>query len=127
MAHFAQLDQTNKVISVHVVHDSVAIDEVTGVEFLTQIVGGNGWFKQTYLDGSPRKNYAGVGDSYDGTKDAFIPPKPYTSWALNEDSCQWEAPIAYPEDGKHYTWNESNQEWAEVASSTGGTSIGVVA
>jgi hypothetical protein len=114
MAHFAQLDQTNKVISVHVVHDSVAIDEVTGVEFLTQIVGGNGWFKQTYLDGSSRKNYAGVGDSYDGTKDAFIPHKPHPSWKLNEDSCQWEAPVAYPEDGKHYAWDEPNKDWVEA-------------
>ena len=114
MAYFAQLDRTNKVIGVHVVNDDVAVNELTGVEFLTQLLGGNGWFKQTYIDGKHRKNYAGIDYSYDRTKDAFIAMQPYPSWVLNEDSCQWEAPIAYPNDGKHYTWDEPNKEWVEV-------------
>ena len=114
MAYFAQLDRTNKVIGVHVVNDDVAVNESVGVEFLTQLLGGNGWFKQTYIDGSYRKNYAGIDYSYDGTKDAFIAPKPYPSWMLNEDTCQWESPVAYPDDGKHYAWDEPNKEWDEI-------------
>ena len=63
-------------------------------------------------DGTPfRKNYAGIGYTYDYARDAFIPPKPYTSWTLNENSCLWEAPVAYPDDGQQYTWNEENQQW----------------
>ena len=64
------------------------------------------------LGGTPlRKNYAGVGFTYDVDKDAFIPPKPFNSWTLNEDTCLWEAPVAYPTDGQIYTWNETNQTW----------------
>jgi len=72
-------------------------------------------------DGQPdggvalRKNYAGIGFSYDAQRDAFIPPKPYASWILNEDTCQWEAPAPYPNDGSFYTWNETNQTWDAVA------------
>jgi hypothetical protein len=62
-----------------------------------------------------RKNFAGIGYVYDRTRDAFIPPKAYPSWILNEDSCQWDSPVAYPEDEKHYTWDESNKEWVEAA------------
>jgi hypothetical protein len=61
-----------------------------------------------------RKNYAGIGFTYDRAKDAFIPPKPFASWTLNETSCLWEAPVAYPTDGKHYTWDESTKAWVEV-------------
>lgn len=65
--------------------------------------------------GTPlRKNYAGIGYSYDATRDAFIPPKPYASWALNEDTCLWDAPVAMPTDGGLYTWNESTQAWDVV-------------
>jgi hypothetical protein len=60
---------------------------------------------------SLRKNYAGIGYTYDETRDAFIPPKPYNSWILNEQTCNWEAPIAYPTDGKRYSWNENTQNW----------------
>lgn len=64
------------------------------------------------LDGTPlRKNYAGIGYTYDKVRDAFIPPKPYTSWVLNEDTCQWNAPVAYPTDGKDYIWNEETLNW----------------
>ena len=63
-------------------------------------------------DGTPfRKNYAGIGYTYDYARDAFIPPKPYVSWTLNENSCLWEAPVAMPDDGQQYTWNEENQQW----------------
>lgn len=65
--------------------------------------------------GTPlRKNYAGVGFTYDSVRDAFIPPKPYASWTLNEDTCLWDSPIAYPDDGKFYTWEEDAQQWNEV-------------
>lgn len=65
--------------------------------------------------GTPlRKNYAGIGYSYDATRDAFIPPKPYASWLLNEDTCLWDAPVAMPTDGGRYTWNESTQTWDAV-------------
>ncbi len=63
---------------------------------------------------SLRKNYAGVGFTYDSTRDAFIPSKPYASWTVNEDTCLWDCPVAYPSDGKNYTWNEDTQQWNEV-------------
>lgn len=72
-------------------------------------------------DGEPdggvalRKNYAGIGFTYDNTRDAFIPPQPYASWTLNEDSCLWECPVAYPTDGQMYEWNEDAQSWDVVA------------
>ena len=63
-------------------------------------------------DGTPlRKNYAGIGYTYDSAKDAFIPPRPYASWTLNDDTCLWEAPVAYPDDGQRYTWDESSTSW----------------
>jgi len=63
-------------------------------------------------DGTPlRKNYAGIGYTYDSAKDAFIPPQPYASWTLNDDTCLWEAPVAYPDDGQRYTWDESSTSW----------------
>lgn len=62
--------------------------------------------------GTPlRKNFAGIGFTYDAQRDAFIPPKPFNSWVLNEDSCQWEAPVAYPDDGQRYTWDEATTSW----------------
>ena len=67
------------------------------------------------LGGTPlRKNYAGIGYTYDKTKDAFIPPKPFPSWTLDEDTCLWNCPVAYPTDDKMYNWNESTQTWDEV-------------
>jgi hypothetical protein len=67
------------------------------------------------LGGTPlRKNYAGIGYTYDSQRDAFIPPKPFASWALNDDTCLWGAPVAYPDDGKQYTWDETTQQWIEV-------------
>ena len=61
-----------------------------------------------------RKNYAGIGFTYDAAKDAFIPPKPFNSWLLDEDTCMWNAPVAYPDDGKRYTWDEDTTNWVAV-------------
>jgi len=117
MAHFARLDEINKVIGVHVLVNAVITDgagneqEQVGVDFLTNHQGGVGWYKQTSYNGNFRKNYAGIGYTYDSTRDAFIPPQPYNSWTLNEDTCQWESPVTYPDDGKRYTWDEATTNW----------------
>jgi hypothetical protein len=118
MAHFAQLNEDNIVTQVIVVHNNELLDE-NGVEqeskghqFCTNLLGGN-WVQTSY-NATFRKNYAGIGFAYDSGRNAFIPPKPYPSWVLNEDSCQWEAPVAYPTDGKTYTWDEENTAWLEV-------------
>ena len=118
MAHFAKLDENNIVLAVHVVNnDVITIDgvesEQAGIDFLSNLHGHALW-KQTSYNGSFRKHYAGQGDSYDSTRDAFISPKPYPSWVLNETTCQWEAPIARPSDGKYYSWNESTTSWIEI-------------
>ena len=73
-----------------------------------------GTWLETKIDGSIRKNYAGIGFSYDATRDAFISPKPYPSWTLNETTCLWECPVAYPDDGNVYEWNETDQQWNEI-------------
>ena len=73
-----------------------------------------GKWMQTYKDRSQRKNYAGVGYTYDETKDAFIPPQPYPSWTLSEDDCYWEPPVAVPKDKKKYQWNEDTTSWTEI-------------
>jgi len=82
--------------------------------FETFVDDSAGQWLETKIDGSIRKNYAGIGFSYDATKDSFIPPKPYSSWTLDEDTCQWEAPVAYPDDGNMYEWNETDQQWDEI-------------
>ena len=73
-----------------------------------------GQWIETKEDGSIRKNYAGIGYTYDETRDAFIAPKQYPSWTLNEDTCKWECPVAYPDDGNMYIWNETDQQWDKV-------------
>ena len=83
--------------------------------FDTFVDDSAGTWIETKMDGSIRKNYAGIGFSYDSTRDAFIPPKPYSSWTLDEDTCLWEAPVAYPSDDKMYKWNETDQQWDEVS------------
>ena len=123
MAHFARLNEINKVISVEVVVNEVITDsdgneqEQVGVDFLTQL-NGVGWYKQTSYNGTFRKNFAGTNYNYDTTRDAFIPPQPYSSWTLNEDTCQWEAPVAYPDDDKMYNWDESTTNWIEITGET---------
>ena len=117
MAHFAQLDQNNVVIQVIVVNNEDLLDdndveqESLGVTFLQGLLGSDTTWKQTSYNGNMRKNYAGVGYTYDSTRDAFIPPQPYASWTLNETTCLWEAPVAYPTDGEEYFWNEATLSW----------------
>ena len=121
MAHFAKLDENNLVLEVIVVADSDAPTEAKGQTFLQNLYKNTITYKQTSyntfagehkLGGTPlRKNYAGIGYTYDSTKDAFIPPKPFDSWILDEDTCLWEAPVTYPTDGKLYDWNEDNKKW----------------
>lgn len=120
MAHFAKLDDHNIVIDVNVVNNSDCDDlpfpqsELVGVAFLTQWSGGYTNWKQTSYNANFRKNYAGIGYIYDATLDAFIPPKPYPSWLLNTQTCLWQAPVAYPTDGKKYYWDETSQSWVEI-------------
>lgn len=119
MAHFAQLNESNIVTQVIVVHNNdcqmngVEVEEV-GVLFCKSLLGANTQWKQTSYNGNMRKNYAGIGYTYDAGRDAFIPPQPYPSWVLNEATCNWSAPVAYPNDGKQYRWEESTVSWVEV-------------
>jgi len=111
MASFAKLDGDNKVISVHSVHDNECPTEADGINFLKKIHQTGDVWKQTFHDGT-RKNYAGLGYTYDETRDAFIPLKPFPSWLLNEDTCQWEAPTPRPnEPGIAYHWDEDSLSW----------------
>ena len=114
MAHFAKLGTGNIVERVEVVSNNVATTEQEGVDFLNNLYGTRDVWKQTSYNGNIRKNFAGIGHKYDEDRDAFIPPKLFNSWTLNEDTCQWEAPVAYPEDGERYIWNEENQTWDSV-------------
>ena len=108
MAHFAEINENNIVLRVLVTNNDFPNE---GYNWLIENLGGT-WIKTSY-NANIRKNFAGIGYTYDEGRDAFIPPKPYQSWLLNEDTCQWEAPTAYPTDGKLYTWDEDSQEWIE--------------
>jgi hypothetical protein len=118
MAHFAELGENNVVLRVIVVDnkdtkDSNGVEvEAIGAEFCRNLLGGT--WKQTSFNSSFRKNYAGVGYTYDSGRDAFIPPRPYPSWTLNEDMCQWQAPTPMPSDEQPYTWNEDTTSWVLV-------------
>ena len=127
MAYFAKLGTNNiveKVISIHnsVLKDSNGIEqEQLGIDFINNLYNTQDIWKQTSYNtyggvhssgGTPlRKNYAGIGYTYDEQKDAFISPKPHTSWILNENTCLFESPIPYPNDGKNYFWNENTLSW----------------
>jgi len=130
MASFAKIGLNSKVIEVlsvvnEVLKDSNGVEqEVIGIDFLTKLTGYPVWKQTSYNTvrgvhrngGTPlRKNHAGIGYTYDETRDAFIPPKPFNSWILNEDTCIWEAPVAMPittlEDNQYYSWNESIVNW----------------
>jgi len=126
MASFAKIGLNNKVIEIlsvnnEVLHDSNGVEqENIGIDFLTKLTGWAIWKQTSYntvggvhkLGGTPfRKNHAGIGYTYDEDRDVFIPPKPFNSWILNEDTCRWEAPVAYPNDGQVYKWNETIQNW----------------
>jgi len=129
MASFAKIGLNNKVIEVLSVNNEVLKDangieqESIGVDFLTKLTGWAIWKQTSYntngglhkLGGTPfRKNHASIGYTYDEDKDAFIPKKPFNSWVLNETTCLWEAPVAYPNDGQRYKWNETIQNWELV-------------
>ena len=126
MATFAKIGLNNKVIEVLSIHNNELLDsngveqEVNGIDFLTKLTGWAIWKQTSYnthggvhsSGGIPlRKNHAGIGMTYDEDRDAFISIKPYNSWVLNEDTCQWEAPVVKPDDGQIYNWNETNQTW----------------
>jgi hypothetical protein len=146
MAIFAKIGLNSKVIEVLSVHnnelkDSNGIErEELGVEFLTKLTGWAIWkqssyntFSGKYFNIDPitgvttlaqdqskafRKNHASIGYTYDETRDAFIPPKPYPSWVLNETTCLWTSPVPYPNDGERYTWDESTKNWILVTQSS---------
>jgi hypothetical protein len=115
MAHFAELGENNVVLRVIVVADRDTQDhtgqevESIGAEFCRNLLGGT--WKKTSYNGNIRKNYAGVGYVYDSVRDAFISPRPFPSWELDEDTCRWRAPIDYPTDGEQYRWNEDAGAW----------------
>ena len=121
MAHFAKLDENNIVLKVHRVGNDIATSEQTGIDYLQKLYKTEATFKQTsyntkggvhILGGTPfRKNYAGKEYTYDESRDAFIAPKLYPSWTLNETTCLWEAPVAYPTDSNCYVWDETSQSW----------------
>tara|TARA_R100001163_G_C5051748_1_gene188512 strand:+ start:1122 stop:1505 length:384 start_codon:yes stop_codon:yes gene_type:complete len=119
MASFAKIGLNNKVIEVVTIHNNELLDangveqEVNGVNFLTTLTGWAIW-KQTSYNNNIRKNYAGIGYTYDEDRDAFIPPKPYPSWTLNEDTCLWEPPTPRPNEAEtklDYVWNEETLSW----------------
>ena len=116
MSHFAQIDENNIVTQVLVIEQDVVDTGLFG--------NPSSWIQTSYntsggvhkLGGTPlRKNYAGIGYTYDRTRDAFIPPQPYTSWTLDDTTCLWQAPVAHPTDDKRYEWNEATVSWQEVA------------
>ena len=115
MAHFAKLGKGNIVEQVVVVSNDIATTEQTGIDFLNDLYRDrNVVWKQTSYNGNFRKNFAGIGYKYDQARDAFIAPKPYSSWILNEDTCRWDAPVVKPDDGQDYIWNETIQNWELV-------------
>jgi hypothetical protein len=123
MAHFAKIGKENKIETVIVVSNDIATTEQAGVDFINNLYNTTDVWKQTsyntrgglhILGGTPfRKNYAGIGYIYDSNRDAFIEPKPFNSWILNENTCLWEAPVPYPNptDVTKYSWNEETLNW----------------
>jgi hypothetical protein len=129
MASFAKIGLNSKVIEVLSVHNDELKDsngnevEQLGIDFLTILTGWSVWKQTSYntrrgehrLGETPlRKNHAGIGHTYDVNRDAFIPPKPYPSWLLDESTCRWNAPTAYPDDDKRYDWDEDTTSWKEI-------------
>ena len=116
MAYFAKLGVGNVVSQVEsVVDDVILVDgvenEQKGIDYLRALHKNNDVYIQTSYNGSFRKNYAGIGHMYDQGRDAFIAPKPFNSWILDEETCIWDSPIPYPDDGEHYSWNEYTGAW----------------
>jgi hypothetical protein len=114
MAHYAKVNNgiVERVIVAEAEFFDTFVDDSAGTWIQTSYNTYGGEHK---LGGTPlRKNYAGIGFTYDVEKDAFIPPQPYASWTLNETTCQWECPVSYPDDGNMYEWNETDQQWDEI-------------
>jgi hypothetical protein len=117
MAHFVKIGTGNIVEKIIVVENSVITDnsgieqENLGVDFINKLFNTQDIWKQTSYNRNFRKNYAGVGYTYDKIRDAFIPPKPFDSWVLNEQTCLWESPIPLPQDTNMYLWNETTLSW----------------
>tara|TARA_R100001015_G_C4562105_1_gene121763 strand:+ start:198 stop:599 length:402 start_codon:yes stop_codon:yes gene_type:complete len=126
MASFAKIGLNGEVIEIHsvvneVLHDSNGVEqEKLGINFLTELTNWPIWKQTSYntrggvhlLGNTPfRKNHASVGGKYDSDRDAFIPSKTHNSWILDEETCLWKAPVAYPDDDNKYTWNEETQQW----------------
>ena len=117
MAHFVRIENGVVVQGIVVSNQDTADEhgvekEEIGIAFCSNLLGGT--WKQTSYNGRIRKNYAGVGYTYDETLDAFIAPKPYASWVLDQDKAQWKAPVDYPTDEGRFTWNEATTSWDEV-------------
>lgn len=118
MAHFAELDETNIVKQVIVVHNNELLDENNveqeqkGINFCVNLLGGT-WIQTSY-NNNFRGNYAGVGFTYDPIRDAFLAHQPHPSWVINETTYQWEAPVPYPTDDKAYIWDETTLSWIEI-------------
>jgi hypothetical protein len=116
MAHFAEINDQSIVQRVIVVANEVLLDEngveqeALGAAFCTDLLGGT--WKQTSYNGTIRKNFAASGFSYDTSRDAFLPPRPFASWTLDEENCHWQAPVAHPSDDNEYEWDEVNQAWS---------------
>jgi hypothetical protein len=134
MAHFAKLDDNNKVIEVHVVHNNELLDngvesEAKGIAFLTEWSGGYTNWKQTSYNGTIRGMYAGVGFTYHPGRDIFYPPAPYPSWVLNTETYTWSAPIPRPSDEGTgnpvilYAWNETTVSWDRLATPANATPV----
>jgi hypothetical protein len=117
MAHFAELNNQGIVLRVIVVDNNKIEDEngdeleSIGIQFCRSLFGEETNWIQTSYNGNIRKNYAAIGDTYDISRDAFISPKPYDSWILNEETCAWESPVPYLDDGNLYFWNEEEIQW----------------
>ena len=109
MAHFAKIGKGNIVEKVEVVSNDIATTEQAGIDFLNNLYGTNDVWKQTSYNASIRKNFAGINWKYDEAKDAFIEPKPYPSWILNEETCRYDPPTPKPEGD--YVWNELHRRW----------------
>ena len=115
MAHFAQIDENNRVVQVIVAEQDFIDSGLVGDPARWIQTSYNTHAGEHRLGGTPlRKNYAGLGFTYDAGRDAFIPPKPYPSWQLVESSCIWQAPVAMPTDGNRYVWNEQTQSWDQL-------------
>ena len=108
MANFAEIDENNIVLRVLVVDDE---HENYGQTYLAETCNLGGTWVKTSYNGNIRKNFAGIGYKYNSVLDAFIPPQPFPSWILNEETCQWEPPTPMPNDGQYYVWNEETISW----------------